>query len=315
MKRREFITVLAGAAAWPLAGHAEQPERMRRVGVLMPFPENDTDTQALVTAFALERFGGSRARIFTSTTASPRAIRRSSRPMRQNWSACRRTRFSQAPRRRFWRCGSKRVRYPSLSCSWSIPSGWALSRASREAARAHRCLQRGGGMAARRIGPAAGAGSPHQLVGPLGREGPCESGKRKILCASARAVGWVEGKNIRIDYRFAAGDPDLYKAYAATLVALSPDILLAGNTPAVEALRWQTRTIPIVFVLVSYPVELGFVQGLARPGGNVTGFSAYDAPIWENGSNCSRDRAKCCAGRRHLQLGRCAVRHILQPND
>jgi putative ABC transport system substrate-binding protein len=92
-------------------------------------------------------------------------------------------------------------------------------------------------------------------------------------------LGWVEGKNIRIDYRFAAGDPDLYKTYAAELVALSLDVLLAGNTPAVEALRQQTRTTPIVFVLVSYPVELGFVQGLARPGGNVTGFSAYDAPI------------------------------------
>src|SRR6516162_3744410 len=81
------------------------------------------------------------------------------------------------------------------------------------------------------------------------------------------------------DYRYAAGDAALYKAYATELVALSPDILLAGNTPAVEALRQQTRTLPIVFVLVSYPVELGFVQGLARPGGNVTGFSAYDAPI------------------------------------
>jgi|SRR6516225_3658663 len=93
------------------------------------------------------------------------------------------------------------------------------------------------------------------------------------------ALGWVEGKNIRIDYRFASGDPALYKIYAAELVALSPDVLLAGNTPAVPPLLQQTHTIPIVFVLVSYPVELGIVQSLARPGGNITGFSAYDAPI------------------------------------
>ena len=101
----------------------------------------------------------------------------------------------------------------------------------------------------------------------------------KAFAHSLDQLGWVEGKNIRIDYRFAAGDPALYNAYAAELAASSLDVLLAGNTPAVEALRRQTRTTPIVFVLVSYPVELGFVQGLARPGGNVTGFSAYDAPI------------------------------------
>jgi putative ABC transport system substrate-binding protein len=91
--------------------------------------------------------------------------------------------------------------------------------------------------------------------------------------------GGSRGKNIRIDHRFAAGDPNLYDSYAAELVGLSPDVLLAGATPAVSPLRQQTRTIPIVFVLVSYPVELGFVEGLARPGGNITGFSAFDASI------------------------------------
>ncbi len=92
-------------------------------------------------------------------------------------------------------------------------------------------------------------------------------------------LGWVEGKNIRIDYRFAAGDAALYQTYATELVGLMPDVILAGATPAVAPLREQTRTIPIVFVLVSYPVELGFIQSLARPGSNITGFSAYDAPI------------------------------------
>jgi putative tryptophan/tyrosine transport system substrate-binding protein len=90
-------------------------------------------------------------------------------------------------------------------------------------------------------------------------------------------LGWIEGKNIRIDYRFAAGDPALFKSYAAELVGLSPDAILASTPPAVAALREQTRTIPIVFLLGN--LELGFVQSLARPGGNITGFSAYDAPM------------------------------------
>jgi putative ABC transport system substrate-binding protein len=149
LARRDFIAALGGAAIWPLAGYAQQAEHMRRIGVLIAFPENDPNTQALVTDFA------------------------------------------QA----------------------------------------------------------------------LGR------------------FGWVEGRNIRTDYRFAAGDPALFKTYAAELVGLSPDAILATTPPAVAALREQTRTIPIVFVLVIDPVWLGFVQSLARPGGNITGFSAYDAPI------------------------------------
>jgi putative ABC transport system substrate-binding protein len=102
------------------------------------------------------------------------------------------------------------------------------------------------------------------------------------VTAFAQALGrfgWIEGKNIGLDYRFAAGNPMLFKTYAAELVSLSPDVILAGNTPAAAALQQQTRTIPIVFVLVADPVGMGFVQGLARPGGNITGFSSFDPPI------------------------------------
>ena len=149
MRRRGFIGVLAGGAAWPLAGRAQQAEQARRVGVLIHWPESDPSAQGSLTAFA------------------------------------------QA----------------------------------------------------------------------LGR------------------FGWVEGKNIRIDYRFAAGDPTLFKTYAAELVGLSPNAILADTPPAVEALRQRTDTIPIVFVLVVDPVRLGFVQSLAQPGGNITGFSSSDAPL------------------------------------
>src|ERR1700751_2915798 len=92
-------------------------------------------------------------------------------------------------------------------------------------------------------------------------------------------LGWVEEKNIRIDYRFAARDPALFKTYAAELVGLSPDVLLAGTTLAVVQLRQQAGTIPIVFVNVSAPVEQGFADSLARPGGNITGFTAFDGPL------------------------------------
>jgi putative tryptophan/tyrosine transport system substrate-binding protein len=111
------------------------------------------------------------------------------------------------------------------------------------------------------------------------------------VTAFAQALGrsgWVEGKNIRIDYRFAAGDPTLFKTYAAELVGLMPDAILASSTPAVAALRQQTRTIPIVSAIVVDPVGRGFVQSLARPGGNVTGFSAFARRCSENGSSCSR---------------------------
>ena len=89
-----------------------------------------------------------------------------------------------------------------------------------------------------------------------------------FVTAFAQALGrfgWVEGENIRIDYRFAAGDPTLYKTYAAELVGLMPHAILAEASPAVAALREQTSAIPIVFVLVVDPVEQGFVQSPCAP--------------------------------------------------
>ena len=189
MRRREFIAVLGGTAACPLAGRAPQPERIRRVGVLLPFPEADPITQACVTAFSqtLARFG------------------------------------------------------------------------------------------------------------------------------------WVEGKDIRIDYRFAAGDPTFFKTYAAELVGLSPDAILASTAPAVAALRQQTRTIPIVFVLVMDPVGRGFVQSLARPGGISPGSAPTTRRSCGNGFNCSRRSRLVSRGspssstRTPLSLHRSIVRSRLPP--
>ena len=149
MRRRSLLAVLAGVALWPLAGYAQQPERMRRVGVLMPWPETEPLAQASVAAIKQE----------------------------------------------------------------------------------------------------------------LGR------------------LGWVEGTNIRIDYRFARDDPSLIKEYAAELVEISPDAILASTNPTIAALQRQTHTIPIVFALVADPVGFGFVQSFARPGGNITGFNSYPEPM------------------------------------
>jgi putative ABC transport system substrate-binding protein len=145
MKRREFIMLLGGAAAWPLAARAQQPDRMRRIGVLMNLAENQQG-QARITAFrqALEQFG------------------------------------------------------------------------------------------------------------------------------------WTDRRNVQIEIRWAAGDADRYRNFAAELTALVPDVILATGTPAVEALQRATRTTPIVFVAVVDPVGGGLVANLARPGGNITGFSLYE---------------------------------------
>jgi putative ABC transport system substrate-binding protein len=89
-------------------------------------------------------------------------------------------------------------------------------------------------------------------------------------------AGWAVGRNARIDIRWGADDVDLERKYAAELVALIPDIILAGGTVSVAAVQQASRTVPIVFAAVADPVGGGFVDSLARPGGNVTGFMAYE---------------------------------------
>jgi putative ABC transport system substrate-binding protein len=92
-------------------------------------------------------------------------------------------------------------------------------------------------------------------------------------------LGWTEGRNIRIDYRFAPAGPDQAQHYAKELVALRPDILVGNSTPATAALLRETHTVPIVFVGVSDPVGSGFVASIARPGGNTTGFTNFEPSL------------------------------------
>ena len=147
MKRREFITLLGGVAAWPLAARAQQPgDRMRRIGVLMSQSADDPDALAWISAFA----------------------------------------------------------------------------------------------------------------------------------QGLQERGWIIGSNVRIEYRWGAGDLDRFRKYAAELVALSPDVIVATAGSIVGALQQMSRTVPIVFVTTVDPVGGGFVESLARPGGNATGFASAE---------------------------------------
>jgi putative ABC transport system substrate-binding protein len=149
MRRRAFISLLVGAAAWPLSARAQQGEQMRRVGVLMSLAADDPEGQARVTAFV----------------------------------------------------------------------------------------------------------------------------------QGLQELGWTVGRNVRIDYRWPAGDAERSRRYAAELVALAPDVILAGAGSVVPSLLQATRTVPIVFTQTPDPVGAGFVNSLARPGGNVTGFTTFEYGI------------------------------------
>jgi putative tryptophan/tyrosine transport system substrate-binding protein len=97
--------------------------------------------------------------------------------------------------------------------------------------------------------------------------------------AGLQKLGWTEGHNVKIDYRFAAGDPERLRSSAAELVRLVPDAILANGTAILSALKQETQVIPIVFVLVPDPVGDGFVESLARPGGNLTGLTNFEFPM------------------------------------
>ena len=149
MNRREVIAGLGSAAAWPLAARAQQSDRVRRIGVLMPFAESDPDAMAQLSGFTQ-------------------------------------------------------------------------------------------GLA---------------------------------------QLGWIDGRNVRMDRRWAAGSIDQTRMFAKELVDLQPDVILAHSTPATGALQRETRMIPIVFAVVSDPVGVGFAVSLSRPGGNLTGFIHMEASM------------------------------------
>jgi ABC-type uncharacterized transport system substrate-binding protein len=94
-----------------------------------------------------------------------------------------------------------------------------------------------------------------------------------------RLLGWIEGRNVQFDYRWAAAEPDRTRRSAEELVALAPDVILTSGSPTLGPLLQASRTVPIVFATVPDPVGAGFVDSLARPGGNATGFTIFEYSI------------------------------------
>jgi putative ABC transport system substrate-binding protein len=115
----------------------------------------------------------------------------------------------------------------------------------------------------------------------LAEDDPEDRQRRAAFQQALRQLGWTEGEggNLRIDYRWYGGDPARARALAKELVGLEPDLIVATATPALTALALQMRPIPIVFVAVSDPVGQGFVDSLARPGGNATGLTFFEFSV------------------------------------
>jgi putative ABC transport system substrate-binding protein len=111
---------------------------------------------------------------------------------------------------------------------------------------------------------------------PYSANDPQAQSRNAAFLQGLQQLGWTVGQNVQIDYRWSADSEDDTRKFAAELVALAPDVIFASGSSAVEPLRRATRTVPIVFVQVADPVGAGFVSSLARPGGNVTGFSPFD---------------------------------------
>ena len=126
--------------------------------------------------------------------------------------------------------------------------------------------------------PLAAFAQPMRRIGVLVAvaDDPESRGRITAFVQALQELGWTEGRDFRIDARWGGGDPDRFRRYAAELVALAPDVILVSGGSGMGPMLQATRTVPIVFVQVTDPVGAGYVQSLARPGGNATGFIPFE---------------------------------------
>ena len=150
-----------------------------------------------------------------------------------------------------------RVAWQSTSDGENSYSHWAAQQLRGRSRRARSRRER-----VRRIG----------VLMAMAADDPEAQARVAAFAQGLQQLGWTDGRNVRIDYRWGAGNADDMRKHAAELVALAPDVILAHPAPAVAPLLQATRTMPIVFTTVADPVGAGFVDSLARPGGNATGF-------------------------------------------
>ncbi|MFL5041341.1 MAG: ABC transporter substrate-binding protein, partial [Xanthobacteraceae bacterium] len=114
------------------------------------------------------------------------------------------------------------------------------------------------------------------VLNSLAADDPEGQARLKAFQQGLQQLGWTDGRNVQIDVRWPAGNPDRIRSYAAELVALAPDVILAHGGSTVGPLLQATRTVPIVFPVAGDPVAAGLVDSLARPGGNATGFMVFE---------------------------------------
>jgi len=117
------------------------------------------------------------------------------------------------------------------------------------------------------------------LLGATTEHDPESEARVAAFRVGLEQLGWFEGRNVRIDYRFAGGDADRIRSYVAELVKSAPDLIVANSSPVIAELKRATGTTPIVFAIVNDPVSQGFVTSLAHPGGNITGFTLIEFEI------------------------------------
>jgi putative ABC transport system substrate-binding protein len=122
-----------------------------------------------------------------------------------------------------------------------------------------------------------------------GENDPEAKARVKAFRLGMRDLGWTEGRNVQIDYRFVGTNSELIKQHVAELIRLAPDVIVANSSPIIAALRPATSTIPIVFAVVNDPVGQGFISSLVHPGGNITGFSFIEREIVGKWINLLRD--------------------------
>ena len=136
------------------------------------------------------------------------------------------------------------------------------------------------------------------ILNVLGLDDPEAKARTTVFEQTLQQLGWVVGRNLKIETRGVGSDLDLLRPYAAELVALAPDVILSIGTSSIGPLQQATRTIPIVFMNVSDPVGAGVVPNMAHPGGNITGFSNFEYSMGGH-IHCGRHRTiRGCSVRR-----------------
>ena len=160
--------------------------------------------------------------------------------------------------------------------------GWARDQMSFDQLRRREFITLLGGaacVAARGARAAGGAHAAHRGALRVVEIDPEGQARKEVFLQALQQLGWTDGRNVRIDVRWTGGKADDTREYAKELVALQPDVILATGGSVVAQLLQVTRTVPIVFAQVTDPVGAGFVESLARPGGNATGFTNFEYGI------------------------------------